>query len=106
MQERLKLFQRTLMKNDIGEHTVVWKLLGTFWADLTLFPATYPFKKDGQERYEGCCYRVVMRYTDDIFKTKKIVFQENDFFLMQSPEVLKKNFITFKIFSWETKNYV
>lgn len=76
--------------------------LGLFWAQLSPCAASYPFKRNGQERYEGQAYRVVIRYDFRVLQTEKITWGETEFFLLDTPQESTPSHLTFRIFSWKT----
>jgi hypothetical protein len=75
-----------LFKKDKGQ----WVSLGHAFATLTPCACTYPLRKNGQERYEGKAYEVMMRHEQRILETERLVAFEQEFFLMTTVGKNKK----------------
>ena len=78
-----------------------WLSLGHFWVYLKSISCPYPFRRYGQERYEGSSYEVIVRHEERILKAEKIVWQDIDFFLLGTPKKLASGKLSFQVFSWK-----
>ena len=104
LNEKIELFQRKCVPDQLGGIEVQWESLGKVFAQVRPCGVPYPLKKDGCKREEESAYEVIFREDKRGFNVNKVLWDKKELFLFQSPQRITEGYLMLKVFSWKKED--
>lgn len=102
--ERISLFQRLSKPDKRGGKMIKWEDLGKIWASLVPKMSHRPAKHQDDLREIRCIFDVIVRDEPRVFLTDKVVWNNQDLIVCQSPEKLNGPYLRFRVCAFSEKN--
>jgi hypothetical protein len=85
--ECLTLFECLRQSDGKGGLLESWRDLGLCYAQVIPVSMTYPLRKDSKEFYEGAAFHVTVLDDSRLFRTHRILWHDQPYFIVQTPGV-------------------